>query len=41
MDFSEEDISSIRTKKKELDVKEILNKKNLTDFELDLIMNDL
>ena len=27
--------------KKEMKIRELLNKKDLTDFELDLIMNDL
>ena len=38
MEISEEDIEEIKDKK--LNVKEMLNKKNLTSFELDLIMND-
>jgi hypothetical protein len=39
MEFPEEDAIETRNKEK-LNAKEMLNKKNLSSFELDLIMND-
>ena len=42
MSIAEEENRIKRLKnKKELMLRELLNKKELTDFELDLIMNDL
>ena len=33
--------TALKKEKKEIKIRELLNKKDLTDFELDLIMNDL
>jgi len=39
--MEEDDLTIARKAKKEAEIRELLNKKDLTDFELDLIMNDL
>ena len=43
MELSQEELKDLRKlkKSKAIHIREILNKKKLDDFELDLVMNDL